>query len=262
MPHVEVLDERDSMKRPLWGSIILHVSLFAGLTVATYAEFGKREPWGDPNALGGGAVGVTAVKSIPLPGRDAPINRVANDTQSQVPEPVTKAAKQTVKEDPDAIALKSKKSKAQLQREAERYKNPRKELPKYSDNQVTSTAGRAAASPLFSMAPGSGGVGVGTGAPFGTRFGAYAALIQDRVAQKWRTDQVDARVRAAPPAIVLFEITRTGQVGRVKLMQSSGNTALDYSAQRAITEASPFPALPAAYDGNTAMIEFWFQLKR
>ena len=46
------------------------------------------------------------------------------------------------------------------------------------------------------------------------------------------------------------------------MVQSSGSVALDYSAQRAITEAAPFEPLPAAYDGSSATIEFWFQLKR
>jgi outer membrane biosynthesis protein TonB len=44
--------------------------------------------------------------------------------------------------------------------------------------------------------------------------------------------------------------------------QSSGNRALDYSAERAITEAGPFEPLPVAFDGSYAVIEFWFELKR
>jgi TonB family protein len=103
---------------------------------------------------------------------------------------------------------------------------------------------------------------VGTGAPFGTRFGAYALLLSERVAQKWRTDSVDSRIRTLPAAIVTFEIQRGGQVRNVRVVQSSGNVLLDNSAQRAIFEAAPFPPLPNAYEGNSAVIEFWFQLKR
>ena len=122
--------------------------------------------------------------------------------------------------------------------------------------------GQSASSPLYAPAPGSGGVGVGEGTPFGTRFGAYAALIRDRVAQKWRTEQVDARIRSLPSAIVTFDIQRGGQVRNVRVVQSSGNVALDYSAQRAVMEAAPFEPLPAAYSGSSATIEFWFTLKR
>ena len=106
------------------------------------------------------------------------------------------------------------------------------------------------------------GVGVGSGAPFGNIFGAYAMLVRDRVAQKWHTDQLDARIRTLPTAIVTFEIQRNGQVRNVRVAQSSGNVVLDYSAQRAVAEASPFDALPAAYSGSSATIEFWFTLKR
>jgi outer membrane biosynthesis protein TonB len=45
-------------------------------------------------------------------------------------------------------------------------------------------------------------------------------------------------------------------------MQGSGNRTLDYSAQRAITEAAPFPPLPQGYERDSAQIEFWFVLKR
>jgi protein TonB len=87
-------------------------------------------------------------------------------------------------------------------------------------------------------------------------------LLSERVAQKWRTDSVDARIRTLPPAIVTYEILRNGTVRNVRVVQSSGNALLDNSAQRAIYEAAPFPPLPNGYEGNSAVIEFWFQLKR
>jgi len=48
----------------------------------------------------------------------------------------------------------------------------------------------------------------------------------------------------------------------VMIVQSSGNRTLDYSAQRAIYLASPFPPLPAGFERDEARIEIWFQLKR
>jgi protein TonB len=61
---------------------------------------------------------------------------------------------------------------------------------------------------------------------------------------------------------VTFDLLRNGSIRDVRILQSSGNRALDYSAQRAIYEASPFPQLPPQYERNEARIEFWFQLKR
>ena len=108
---------------------------------------------------------------------------------------------------------------------------------------------------------GSGGVGIGQGGAFGTRFGAYRDLLEQSVARRWHTAGVDPRLQTAPPVIVTFVIRRDGSSSDVRLEQSSGDKALDYSAQRAIYEASPFPPLPAQYERNDARIEFWFQLK-
>ncbi|MBA3973894.1 MAG: hypothetical protein C0504_06710 [Candidatus Solibacter sp.] len=261
MRHVEVLDERDSLRSPFLGSLAVHGIVFAAIAVSLLIKPGQAEQWGDPNSAGGGtAVGVTAVKSIPLPSRSGPIQRLANDTQSQVPTPPkAEPKKPSRREDPDAIALKTKGAR---QRASTSRYSPRTDSKEQPSNQLYSSVGQAAVSPIFGMAPGSGGVGVGTGTPFGTRFGAYAALLRDRVARQWRTDQVDARLRTLPPAVVIFEIQRGGQVTNIRVVQSSGNRALDYSAERAVLQASPFEPLPAAYGGSSATIEFWFQLQR
>jgi protein TonB len=259
----EILDARESLRRPLLGSLGLHAGVVALIAVLGVANFAKREQWGDPNSKGGGAIGVTVVKSIPITGHEGPMNRVANDSKSQVPEPITKPErkpKAAEKEQDDALPLKSKHP--QKSSSDDSYRNPRTKPSPQSDNQLTSRVGQAASSPLYAPAPGSGGVGVGDGTPFGSRFGAYAALIRDRVAQKWHTDQLDARIRSLPAAIVTFDIQRNGQATNVRVVQSSGNVTLDYSAQRAVMDASPFEPLPAAYSGSSATIEFWFSLKR
>ncbi len=261
MRHVEVLEESDSLRKSFLGSLAVHGLVFAAIAASMLIKPSAAEQWGDPNSAGGGAVGVTAVKSIPLPSRSGPVNRLADDTKSQVPTPPKPQPKKAaLREDPDAIALKTKGAKDRAPRD--RYTSRRTDTQERPSNQLYSSAGQAAVSPLYGMAPGSGGVGVGTGAPFGTRFGAYAALIRDRVARQWRTDEVDARLRTLPPAIVTFEILRGGQVQNIRLVQSSGNRALDYSAERAILQATPFEPLPAAYGGSSALIEFWFQLQR
>jgi TonB family protein len=103
---------------------------------------------------------------------------------------------------------------------------------------------------------------VGHGSPLGDRFGYYVDILKQKVAQKWRTGDVDPRIRSAPPAIVTFTIRRDGSISGVRIEQTSGNFALDASAQRAIADASPFPPLPAAFEKNDVSIEFWFQLQR
>jgi protein TonB len=261
MRHVEVLEERDSLRSPFLGSLGVHVAAFTAIALSMLIKPGVAEQWGDPNSAGGGAVGVTAVKSIPLPSRTGAINRLANDTKSQVPSPPKPEPKKAApRVDPDAIALKTKGAKQRATRNA--VPSNRTETQTQPSNQLYSSEGQAAVSPIYGLAPGSGGVGVGSGAPFGTRFGAYSALVRDRVARQWRTDQVDNRLRTLPPAIVIFEIMRDGQVRNIRVVQSSGNRALDYSAERAVVQAAPFEPLPATYGGSSASIEFWFQLQR
>jgi periplasmic protein TonB len=132
----------------------------------------------------------------------------------------------------------------------------------YQPNQLYSQSGPALVSPMMGQV-GSGGVGVGQGTPFGNRFGNYVMILRQRVAEKWRTNDVDPRIHTLPtPAIVTFDLNRDGSVSNVRIAQSSGNPAMDYSAQRAIYDASPFPGLPAAYERNSANIEFWFELRR
>jgi protein TonB len=186
---------------------------------------------------------------------------VANDTESQVPPPPKPEPKPQQKEpDADAIELQNLRKKDELRRkqaQQSRYTPPQAQRP----NQVYSSAGAAISSPLYG-ATGSGGVGLGSGNPFGSRFGYYAALVKERVAQRWQTAGVDPRLQTAPPVIVTFDIRRDGSVANIRILQRSGNPQLDYSCQRAILDAAPFPALPAGFERNSANIEFWFQLQR
>jgi protein TonB len=260
--HREILDERESLRRPFLQSLTLHAGTVGLIVLLGLSRLAKREPWGSPDSMGGGAVGVTSVKSLPFLDRSGPTNRLAGQSESQVPQPVSKPepkSKAAQKESEAAIALKSKNARKSTR---DTFRNPRANPEPLADNQLTSRTAPAAASPLFAPAPGAGNVGVGSGAPFGNIFGAYAILVRDRVAQKWRTDQLDPRIRTLPTAIITFEIQRDGQVRNVRVAQSSGNPILDYSAQRAVTEAAPFDPLPAAYSGSSATIEFWFTLKR
>ena len=101
---------------------------------------------------------------------------------------------------------------------------------------------------MYSMT-GGGGVGIGTDSPLGTQFGWYAKLLRDQVARNWKTGDIDSRITSAPQVAVRFTLLRDGSLGpgSVKVSQSSGNQALDLSAQRAVLDAAPFPQLPPQY---------------
>jgi protein TonB len=259
MPHVDILDQPESLKRPLVGSLALHVSVAAAAVLFSIAR--PTEHWGS-NTPGGGSVVLNVMRQVPLPANSGIINPVANDTHSEVPEPKPEKVQQTkVKEPPpDAIPIKSHaapKKPAWKSSSNNQYRAKQIDQP----NQLYSSEGQKLVSPLIGQ-PGSGGIGVGQGSPFGNRYGYYVDLLRQRVAQKWRTGDVDPRIRTAPPAIVTFTIRRDGSISGVRVVQPSGNLALDLSAQRAIAEAAPFPPLPSGYERNDVSIEFWFELKR
>jgi len=260
-PHIDILDELEPLKGPLAGSIALHVSVALAVTLVSVLH-GRVEPWGDRNSGGGSSMIVNVVGQVPLPAHGGQVNPVANDTKSEVPEPKPDKVQRTkVQEpEPDAIPLQSRKTpKRPSPRESSLNSYRAKQVDR--PNQLYSPEGPALSTPMVGMA-GSGGVGVGRGSPFGDRFGYYVDILKQKVAQKWRTGDVDPRVRSAPPAILTFIIHRDGSISNVRVGQTSGNIALDLSAQRAVADAAPFPPLPAAFDRNEVSIEFWFQLQR
>lgn len=255
--HVDILDERESLRSSYLSSVGFHLAIVA--VCVLYIKFGNStvERWGDPKSLGGGVVGITPVDRIPIPSRQGRINPVANDTESQIPSaPAKPQPKQAVKEDPNAIAIKSRdaKKKQAKQTTPQKYSSIQEPRP----NQVYSSTGQAATSPMFSQS-GSGTVGSGSTSPFGNRFGYYEQLIRDKVASNWRSQDLDSSVHE--PVTVTFDILRNGSVQNVRVTRPSRNFAMNQSAERAILMSNPFPPLPAQYERDLATIEFSFRLQ-
>ena len=263
----DILDRREPMRNAVFGSIALHVAVFASAFLYGALPMSNIMQWGDPNSLGGGAVTITPVSKIPIPPRSGRVNPVANDTESRVPAPPKPqpAQKPGPADDPEADSIPSRAAKPAPAKPApavRRRSRPSSQATVDQPNQLYAEGGAAASSPMFGSTSGGGGVGVGTGNPFGSRFGYYVQLLKERVAAAWNTQQVDPRLQTAPTVIVTFDIQRDGSARNVRFLQRSGNSALDFSCQRAILDASPFPPLPREFERNTARIEFWFELKR
>jgi TonB family protein len=258
--HADILDSRESMTGGFWASVLLHGTLIGvGVFYAWMAA--HSTPFGDPTA-GGTAVGVEAVRSIPL-AHQGQQNPVASDTESQVPQtPAPPVERKEVEKapPPDAIPIKSNVAKtkpAPVASTPQRFK-PYKPEP----NQLTTKAAPQVSSPLYSAQAGSGRIGSGANTTLGSRCGGYAAQIIQLVAQRWNTGDVDARLQTAPVVIATFDLARNGNVSNLKLLQTSNNSALDFSVKRAIQDASPFPPMPNCIDKDTARVEFNFELKR
>ena len=245
---------------PLVQSIVLHA-----LVIGVAIGYGllpslRREEWGDPNALPGGGFAITPVSKIPLMVRQSRPNPVAAETESEVKQKEPEPVKTEPKEDPKAIALKTEREKRRISDVAAEQSRYRPKEPDRT-NELKTTVGRTMTNPMFGV-PGAGGVGIGTGTPLGSRFGAYADLIKRRIAEKWRTNDIDPNIRTANLVSVTFDILRDGSVRNIRVSQRSGIMPLDYSAQRAVQEASPFPPLPREFERDSANVEFQFQLQR
>lgn len=251
------LDERGrqgSLGGPFARSLAAHL-LLGGLMF--FPGFLKPDQWGSPHASSG-SVGVGLVQTIPIPRNEGKTNPLANDTKNLAPQEELQPAKKAVQKapDPDALAIgdRTDKKKASKPTRPETYRPMQ-----YQANQVYTKTAQSASSPMYGMA-GSGGIDIGPASILGTKFGAYAQLLRDRIAQHWNT--ADVRATPSQKAAVSFTIARNGTISNVQVTQPSGSYLLDTSAKRAILDANPLPALPPQFDRSEATVELWFQLKQ
>lgn len=255
----DILDRPQPLKGSFVNSLLLHGSVALAVILTQMNFFGPvGEPFGDPNPTFGGSVGISPVKTIPLPARSGRPNPVANDTESQVPQAPKPAPKDQVKSrEPDETAI-SLKGKPQINKQTT---SRRQNLPETPSNQVYSSQGAAVVSPQFGGSGGEGG-GVGVSVPFGGRFGYYAQQIRDLIQRNWRTDRIPPNITSAPIARVSFSIRRDGSISDLNLTQRSGISAVDYSILRAVQDVGRFPPLPAGFERNEATVEIAFEFRR
>ncbi|HEY6989522.1 MAG TPA: TonB family protein [Bryobacteraceae bacterium] len=254
IPH-DVLDERDPIAAPFIGSLLVHAGVAALLFFGWYWMNHTREKLGDVHPSGGTAYAVSPVHSIPIPQRQAPLNPVANDTQSLVP---TLPLKQEVEVKlPDKLAFEipeKKKKQAERPHPKQQYTQPA------PANQVYSQTRQALSNPMYNVQSGAGQVGIGPNSPLGNRLGWYAELVRQRIADKWQTNGLDARSQSSP-AIINFYIMRDGSIRNPKVAQSSGNPSIDNTALRAVYDANPLPALPPQITDSYISAQFTFNLR-
>jgi TonB family protein len=258
-PHADILDDRESLRNPFLASILFHVGVFAILIGwTTYSNVNKIVLGAQTPAFGN-TVSVDSVRALPLPQHRGHVNPVANDTENQVPQhEIQKPQPKTRQPEPkDAVRLPS--------RVPEKPENKNYALQKYRsqplrENQITGSQAPALVAPMVQKAGTSAGVGINPNSLLGTMFGGYAQALMEAVARHWNTGGLIGV--QAPMAIVNVDIMRNGTIRNPQLAQHSGNSTLDYSALRAVTDAAPFPPLPPEYSGSYLNIDFRFQLQR
>ena len=254
--HVDILDQRDPLGGSFFISLLVHGSLVALLFVGWYWMNRARETLGDTHPAGGPAYAVSSVDKIPIPQSDAPPNPVAADTKSTVPTAPAKQEAEKKLPEPDKNAFEipdRRKRPAPEPLHQQQYMQPAPQ------NQVYSRSRTAVSSPMYGQS-GAGQVGIGPDSPLGSRLGWYAEIVRQRIAQQWMTNGLDTRSQQSP-AIVSFAISRDGSIRDVRVVQSSGNPNIDSTAQRAVFQASPLPALPPQITENYISAQFTFNLR-
>ena len=237
------------------------------LVVAASVLWGFLNPTinlGSPDAAGSG--GIVSVSSVPInvARADEP-NPVANPSRNQVPAPDSfrrsteiEAPEPAPEERPAPPVPAAPRKKAEVQQERAVGQRSAGEA---KANELRSSRGQALSSDLYRAAPG-GALGFGgrEGGPFGTRFGWYAQILQQRIGEQWRTTLGQVIGGSSQPVVASFVINRTGQINQIAIAQSSGNRTLDISARRAISNANPVPPLPTGIGKQSVLIEMRFQL--
>lgn len=85
-------------------------------------------------------------------------------------------------------------------------------------------------------------------------YDAYIERMISLVGTRW----FRPRLQGEPLTTLYFVIERGGAVRDVKIEKSSGNTAFDRAAFRAVREASPLPPLPFSYTGTYLGVHLTF----
>lgn len=259
--HVEAPDEgREALKRPVVVSASCHAALAA--VILAWGFFSPPPfQFGDTDGTMGGAMTVSVVDGIPLNVPAAPPNPVANPVEHQVPAAPEKPA-------PAAPEIPVEVAEAVPIEQPPAPKRPpapavQKSAPPQKKNEVRSSDGAQAASPIFSGTQQEAGAGVGlTGAnPFGQGFAWYSTALQRAVGESWRRTLSQASGDASKPATVRFTIMRNGTIQNIQVVDSSGNRSVDYSAQRAVLAISPFRPLPPQLGRSSIVVDIFFQLQ-
>lgn len=158
------------------------------------------------------------------------------------------------------------------------------QLPKQDSNPFNKYAGgmsagsaiqQAAQAAAARRASGGGGqegdFGLGTGAhgrqlgaldilsdTQGVDFGPYLQRILQDVRENWYHLIPESAEMKKGKLAIEFAITKDGKVADMRLVASSGDTALDRPAWGSITASNPFPPLPSDFTGPYLALRFRF----
>lgn len=251
-----------SLKKYLFRSIIFHVLLAAGLLSGAYFER-QGELWGGVGGqLGGTKVSLVSPGGIPMP-------REPEVTESKTVDPTKSLHKEDPKPtppEPKTDATKIPKFEKEKPLPPSRRSRTLENKTREADNVIPGKGGNPNLPTGYSQTPGgssSGVMAIGQGGgDFAGRYPWYVDAVRNRVEQSWDQTTIDPAARAAHRGhtVMSFKINANGSISHIRMMQSSGNSSMDYSAMRALQSIDAFRPLPNDYVGTYVDVTFDFDL--
>ena len=251
-----------SLKRYVFRSVFFHVLLVAAAVGAAY--FDHRGPgWGGVGGqLGGTKVNLVATAGIPMPKPEAVTESKAVDPTDSLHKEDPKPKPPEPKTDATPIQKFEKEKPLPPSRKTRTlaYKDP------VQDNDIPGQGGNPNLPTGYSQTPGPSGAGdkvIGQGGgDFGGRYPWYVDAVRSRIRLSWDQTTIEQAVRDAHRAhtVMTFRINADGSISDIRVAQSSGNSSMDYSAQRALKSIDAFRPLPNDYMGKYVDVTFDFDL--
>jgi protein TonB len=229
-------------------SVVGHVLFIAALVAATLSGIWDRPQVHVVNLVSSiAAVGNPAGSPASLPARPLKPAALAPD-----PEPRAREAAK-----PAEAALPSR---AVAPRAGERDLPPLAAPSERRGKTAVEPAGRPSVAALGQATGSVSGQGSLTLDVTDFPYAWYLRQVLQKVEERWQTQNRSSEPAQKPRIYV--EIRRDGSIAPPRIEESSGSSFYDRAALRAITEASPFPPLPADWANPSLRVLFNFDLKR
>jgi TonB family protein len=93
------------------------------------------------------------------------------------------------------------------------------------------------------------------------RYVDYARVIKERIMAQWRYPREAKENLVEGKLLVLFSLSRQGNMLELKVTEPSGHDILDREAARAISNAAPFPPFPEHVTVNRLNVKARFDYR-
>ncbi len=251
-----------SLKKYFFRSVIFHGLMIAAFLSGSYFER-QGELWGGVGSKSAGTkVSLVSSAGLPMP-------REEMVTESKVVDPTRSLHKEELKPPPPEPKTDATKI-PKFQKEKPLPPSPKSrtlenKMPE-PDNAIPGQGGSPNLPTGYSQTPGASSQGVAAigqgGGDFAGRYPWYVDAVRSRVEQSWDQTTIDPATRAAhrAHAVMTFRINGNGSISNIRIVQSSGNSSMDYSAMRALQSIDAFRPLPNDYMGKYVDVTFDFDL--